>query len=241
LAAAGRRERGREHWASSGVQEAESQADHRNRDRPAHQEEFGAAVRRMQWCQQCIGGSEHRFEPVFQPMTATHEAGEIDRTADDGQQSENRERSGHDPRRLMEVRLDIFAPPERPEECHRHEARHVVRGHERGPESEEPGDEVHGIGSTTHKGQREDLILGEEPRQGRHARNGHRGNRHQCKGPRHLAAKPPHVAHVLRVIVTVGMVQPLVHRMNDGTGTEEEQCLEEGVRDQVEDSRRPRA
>ena len=57
------------------------------------------------------------------------------------------------------------------------------------------------------------------------------------EGQRHLLAQTAHVEHVLRIDVFFGVQHPVFHAMNDRTGAQEEQRLEEGMRHQVEGCR----
>ena len=51
--------------------------------------------------------------------------------------------------------------------------------------------------------------------------------------------KPPMITHVLRVgVMVVDMLAAMFHAMNDGAGSQEQQRLEETMRNQVESSRR---
>ena len=62
------------------------------------------------------------------------------------------------------------------------------------------------------------------------------------EGDRHLLAQTAHVEHILRVdFVIAGVQHAMLHAVNDRAGAKEEQRLEEGVCDQVEDRRDIRA
>ena len=72
----------------------------------------------------------------------------------------------------------------------------------------------------------EDLVLAEEAGERRKAGDGEDRRGHGPEGDGDVFAQAAHVAHVLLA----------AERVDDGAGGEEEQRLEEGVRDQVEDA-----
>ncbi len=71
----------------------------------------------------------------------------------------------------------------------------------------------------------EDLVLRPEARERRHAGDGEPADDEGARGDRHELAERAHAAHVLLV----------VHAVDDRAGAEEQQGLEEGVGDHVED------
>ncbi len=77
----------------------------------------------------------------------------------------------------------------------------------------------------------EDLVLGEEARQAGDAGDGQRADEHGPVRDRDLVLRAAHAAHVLLA----------AHGVDHGAGAEEEQGLEEGVREEVEDRHPVRA
>ena len=73
----------------------------------------------------------------------------------------------------------------------------------------------------------EDLVLAPEAGERRHAGDRQPADDERDRGDRHELAQHAHLAHVLLV----------VHPVDDRAGPEEQQRLEEGVRDHVEDGR----
>ena len=112
----------------------------------------------------------------------------------------------------------------RPEEGLEPEAEHVERGHAGGDEADEPEKLADRI--TGGEGPVEDLVLREEPGPRRNARDGEDAHRHGPEGDRDALAEAAHLAHVLLA----------GERVDDGAGGEEEQRLEEGVGEEVEDA-----
>ncbi len=74
---------------------------------------------------------------------------------------------------------------------------------------------------------RQDLVLRPEAREQREARQRERAQAHRHEGDRHRPTQAAHLANV------VGL-----DRVDDRAGAQEEQCLEEGVREEVEHARR---
>ena len=112
-----------------------------------------------------------------------------------------------------------------PEERHRHQAEHVERRHQRRHDRHAPDDLV------VEERLVEDLVLAEEPRERRDARDRQRPDQHRHEGDRQVLLQAAHVPHVLLA----------GHRVDDRAGAEEEQGLEERVRHQVERAGRERA
>ncbi len=131
----------------------------------------------------------------------------------------------HGARRLVDVVLDLVAPAEAAAEGHVVEPEHVESGHGRGHEADGPDPAAV---APDLEGRPQDLVLGEEPGQGRDARDGDAADEHGPVGPRHLGLEPAHLAHVLLAR----------HAVDDRAGAEEQQRLEEGVGHQVEDAGR---
>ena len=104
------------------------------------------------------------------------------------------------------------------------EAEHVEGGHAGGDEADEPEQLAEGV--RRDEGLVEDLVLGEEAGEGMDAGDGEDARRHGPEGDGDALAQAAHLAHVLLA----------GERVDDGAGGEEEQRLEEGVGDEVEDA-----
>ena len=52
-------------------------------------------------------------------------------------------------------------------------------------------------------------------------------------GYRHARGQPAHVAHVLRIDMFMRVMRTVLHAMNDGAGSQKQQCLEERMRHQM--------
>ena len=61
----------------------------------------------------------------------------------------------------------------------------------------------------------EDLVLGEEAGEKGHPGDGDGGDQEGPVGDRHLLGHAAHVAHVLRVVVQVAVMQGVVHPVDD--------------------------
>ena len=72
----------------------------------------------------------------------------------------------------------------------------------------------------------QNLVLREEARERRNAGNGQASNQEGDVGNRHILAETAHGTHLIAV-----------YRMDDATGTKEQQRLEHGVGEQVEHAR----
>ena len=179
---------------------------------------------------------QHRLEPVLQPRMAAGEVREVDEPAGEAEEPEHRQRARHDPRRLVQRRLLRLARPVLAHERHRHEPAHVDRRQQRRERRQAPEEVEHGLPRAPAEHRRQDLVLREEAGEHRDAGDGQRRDPHQRRGPRHPAAEPAHVPHVLRVGMAVGRVIGVVHGVDHAARTEEEHRLEEGVRHQVEDA-----
>ena len=107
------------------------------------------------------------------------------------------------------------------EEHHHHLAGHVVGGEQRGHQADDV--ERRALGQA----EQQDLVLRPEPGEGRHAGDRQPADDERERGDGHEHAQQAHAAHVLLV----------VHPVDDRAGPEEQQRLEEGVRDHVEDGR----
>jgi hypothetical protein len=105
------------------------------------------------------------------------------------------------------------------------EPEHVEGRHGRHHEPHQP-DEL--PVATGLEGGPQDLVLGEEAGQGRHAGDGDAAHQHRPVRPGQLRLEAAHHAHVLLA----------AHGVDDGAGAEKEQGLEEGVSHEVEDAGR---
>jgi len=108
-------------------------------------------------------------------------------------------------------------------EGHEPQAEHVERGHERGQYAHYVKQIEYGVlrSGLPHRGQ--DLVLGPEPGKRRDTGDGYATYQHHQGGYLQLLRQPSHEAHVLSV-----------HGVDDRTGAQEEQGLEERVVHQVE-------
>src|SRR6185437_7869345 len=179
-----------------------------------------------------------------------------DPAADYGEDSENDERDKHDPRALVDmvvivavVRVAVTARPAIQHRCRGRtgmsggvvfyglkaagaalskerevpEPEHVERSQERGEEADRPENLA---AVWREEGFVEDFVLAEESGEGRNTGDGEDCGGHGPEGNGKLLAKATHDAHVL--LATNGV--------NHGASGEEEQGLEKGVRNKVEDS-----
>ena len=141
------------------------------------------------------------------------------KTGDDAQHRENQQRDRHPGRAIVTVMRSLGA--RFAEEGNHEKPRHVKRGEDRDTEA----DDVKRCALFTRCG--ENGVLRPESRQQREPRE-RRGA--DCEGHgclRHVLGKTAHLPNILLVM----------QRVNHRTGTEEEQCLEECVREQVEHRR----
>src|SRR5882672_9944203 len=118
-----------------------------------------------------------------------------------------------------------FGAPKR----HHHHARHVHGGEQGRQRADEPERFAPGWARQTKSprtpGFPKNFILRKEPGKNRYARNRQPACEHGCKRDRHVLLQPPHAAHVLL----------MMHAVNYRAGAEEEESLEESVRDDVKD------
>ncbi len=114
--------------------------------------------------------------------------------------------------------------PELTEEGEVPQAEHVEGGEQSGYETDKPEDRPRRRGE---KGLVENRVFAEEAGEGRDAGDGEDPGAHGPEGDGHGFAQAAHGAHVLLA----------AHGMDDGSGGQEEQALEEGMRHQVEDGR----
>jgi hypothetical protein len=121
------------------------------------------------------------------------------------------------------VGVDVGAVAGLAEEGQHQEAHHVEGGQAGGDEAEQPDP---GKAVREQEGLVEDLVLGDERRERRHAGDRDRADQHRRPGDRHLLAQAAH--------------HPMScwwwHGVDHRAGAEEEQGLEEGVREEVEDA-----
>ena len=104
-------------------------------------------------------------------------------------------------------------------EDHDHLTGHVERSQQGGDETDDPQHDVLVVGGE------QDVVLAPEPSERRHSGNGEPADDERRGSDRHQLAQCTHTAHVLFV----------VHAVDDRTGTEEQQRLEERVSHHVED------
>src|SRR5215475_2603506 len=108
------------------------------------------------------------------------------------------------------------------EESEEHEACGVHRGEEYAREEDEPQQPV----ALVVEGRGKDLVLGKEAREGREPRQPHRPHQEGDGSDEHTRGDAAHLAQVLLA----------VEAMDDAARAQEEERLEEGVGDEVEDA-----
>src|SRR6185312_8730655 len=113
--------------------------------------------------------------------------------------------------------------PELAEEGHEIQTEHVERSQSGSDNADRPQD-LAAVG--TGKDLPENLILTKEPGEGKNPGDSKRGGQHHGMGPGNLLPETPHAAHVLLA----------AESMNHRPGAEEEQCLEESVRHEMENA-----
>src|SRR5690625_17312 len=130
--------------------------------------------------------------------------------------------------------------PVRTMEGHDHEAGHVEGGHHRGDHCHHPEELVPTSvwADGTSSGQPDDLVLGEEPGEGPDPTDGKGCDPHRDPGDRHELSQTTHIPHILRIPLLPCLGEGALHCKDHCTGAEEEECLEEGVRHQVEEASR---
>src|SRR5512134_2576280 len=86
---------------------------------------------------------------------------------------------------------------------------------------------------------RQDLIFGPETcRDERETCERKTTDQERPECDRHLPTQATHIEHILGIdFVIAGMQNTMLHAMNNRAGTQEEQGLEEGVRNEMEDRR----
>ena len=167
---------------------------------------------------------EDGLEKFAEWIRAAEAGGNAEPSGSDGADGEDDERDGHGLRRLVDVVLDLVAHAWLAKEGEEDETAHVEGGHEGGGEADEP---ENAIGAAFGgPGLPEDFVFGEESGEAGNAGDGEHADEH---GPERGGSALAKVAHELHILLTG-------HGVNNGAGTEEEQGLEEGVSEDVEDS-----
>src|ERR1700686_2839537 len=92
--------------------------------------------------------------------------------ANEGESGENHERSGHWPRRLVDMFLNMLVGAAVTEEGKEEKAEHVERREARGDEADDPQQEK------AVEGPAKDFILAEEPGEGKNSCNRQGGDQH---------------------------------------------------------------
>ena len=142
-----------------------------------------------------------------------------------GPHRKDHQRHRHPRRALVDVAHGVLAGARRAVERHDQQTPGIERG-------QEGGDGAHPEAIAAHADRRdirrlEDRVLGPVTGEERHAGDREAADPHADIGDRHLAPDAAHLAHVLLV----------AHRVDHRSGAQEQQRLEEGVRDEVEDRR----
>src|SRR6185503_7869617 len=179
---------------------------------------------------------EHIY--VFVSEERTERIRHADKTTGSRKHREHDQRNRHEPRRLvrcdwsmMSIVLDAVCVSKAllTSERHYHHARHVKRGQKRGQCTDGPKQFAERRRWKTERRRApnppENLVLGEEAGKDRNAGDCQPASQHRYERDGHVLPERAHASHVLLVM----------HAVDDRSGTEEEQRLEERVRDHVED------
>ena len=191
--------------------ERDARGDHDDREDQEHVGDEAAVVARVH--------GEHGRQEAREARAALGR--NPDRQA--GHQRECRqhgERQRHHRGRLVDVVRRLLGHARRAEEGEEKEAEGVERGEERAQQEDRPHHAV------AVEGGREDLVLREEAGEERHAGEPRGADRHRDRRRHHARGEAAHLAEVLLA----------AHAVDDAACAEEEQRLEEGVRDEVENA-----
>ena len=199
------------------VHEADHDPGYRRRRRRSGEDPIDLEDVRLAVCHDELADAADKPERLANTL-------EGDQAADRRQRREDRQRRGHDRRRLVRVVVGVLIL-RLAEEGQQHEARGVDRGKTGGGCK----DAVRPEGTVLLEVVK-DLILRPEAGEDRNAGERETADREGDRRDRHLLTQATAVANLL-----------LLGRVNDRPGAEEEQRLEEGVREQVEHRRGQRA
>src|SRR5437588_11073787 len=125
----------------------------------------------------------------------------------------------------MNVLLRVVVSARVSKKRQEHQAEHVERRQARSDEADNPQRGMPFERAT------ENLVLAEKSRERRNSRDGQRGKH---KGPRRNRDLAPEAAHFLDVLLAG-------HGLDHAACTKEQECIEEGVRHQMENTGRKRA
>ena len=170
--------------------------------------------------------AEHRLEEVGPVVAAAEHRRNAEPARPHRAGGEQHERDGDHPGRLVQVLALVLGAAELAVEDEEEQPERVERGHEGDQRADRPG-ELAGAQFGV-EGHEQDLVLAEEAGQPGDAGDGQRGEQEGPVGDGQVAFQPAHGADVLLV----------VHGQDHRAAAEEQQRLEVGVGEQVEDAGR---